>query len=97
MNLSPSLSRGLFSLQLCNHLSQGVCHATLALSSCPGHPARLLRSDNGECDELDTTSCQHGMNAPLIFPSLESNAKRAILSARAPLYRCDRKLSVSFS
>ncbi|CAG8076219.1 unnamed protein product [Penicillium salamii] len=31
----------------------------------------------------------------LIFPSLEKNARRAnALSARAPLYRCDRMLSI---
>ncbi|KAJ5862973.1 hypothetical protein N7455_007041 [Penicillium solitum] len=87
----------------------------------------LFEAIAGECDELDTTSCQHAMNgdalmntivsdpvvknlvqvvsladsdrttAPLIVPSLESNAKRPILSARAPLYRCDRKLSVPSS
>ncbi|CAG8230828.1 unnamed protein product [Penicillium salamii] len=43
----------------------------------------------GDCIDED--------DSPLIFPSLESNAKRAILSAQAPLYRCDRKLSVPSS
>ncbi|CAG7935969.1 unnamed protein product [Penicillium salamii] len=44
---------------------------------------------NGDCIDED--------NSPLIFPSLESNAKRAILSAQAPLYCCDCKLSVPSS
>ncbi|CAG7937300.1 unnamed protein product [Penicillium salamii] len=44
---------------------------------------------NGDCIDED--------NSPLIVPSLESHSKRAILSARAPLYRCDRKLSVPSS
>ncbi|CAG8084221.1 unnamed protein product, partial [Penicillium salamii] len=65
----------------------------------------LFEAIAGECEELETTSYQHAMNgdcidgdnSPLIFPSLESNAKRAILSAQAPLYRCDRKLSVPSS
>ncbi|KZN87735.1 hypothetical protein EN45_062960 [Penicillium chrysogenum] len=54
----------------------------------------------GECDELDTTSYQHGMNGDCIaednwgtamFPLLESKRASA-LSARAPRYRCDPML-----
>ncbi|KZN87676.1 hypothetical protein EN45_062370 [Penicillium chrysogenum] len=54
----------------------------------------------GECDKLDTTSYQHGMNGDCIaeddwgtvmFPLLESKRASA-LSAGAPRYRCDPML-----
>ncbi|KAJ5041394.1 hypothetical protein NUH16_011170 [Penicillium rubens] len=54
----------------------------------------------GECDELDTTSYQHGINGDgvaednwgtVMFPLLESKGASA-LSARAPRYRCDPML-----
>ncbi|CAG8272995.1 unnamed protein product [Penicillium salamii] len=83
-----------------------VHHAPLTLRSWPVHPAWLFRSDSQRLRRTDTTSCQHGVNGDcidkenckgsLIFPSLESNAKRAsVLSARAPRYRRDLMLSIT--
>ncbi|CAG8008588.1 unnamed protein product [Penicillium salamii] len=93
----------------------GVCFVThLWLSGVARCTQRaFFEATTGECDKLDATSCQYGMNGDALmntfrtfyepheqrhlFPSLESNAKLAILSARAPLYRCDRQLSVPSS
>ncbi|CAG8070589.1 unnamed protein product [Penicillium salamii] len=89
MNLSPSPSRGLIPLRLYNFLSQLLCHAPLALRSCPVHPAQLIRSDSRRVRRSGYSIMSNGMNgdcidednSPLLFPSLESNAKRDILSA----------------
>ncbi|CRL30523.1 unnamed protein product [Penicillium camemberti] len=67
-------------------------HAPLALGIYPVYPARLIRSDSCGVRRTGYNIMSNGMNGDcidrdncnaLIFPSLASNAKRAILSAQA--------------
>ncbi|CAG7935558.1 unnamed protein product [Penicillium salamii] len=89
MNPAPSSSRGLFSLQLCNHPLKVVHHTPLCTQG------GLFEATAGECDELDTTSCQHGTNGDCIDEDISNYEQDALIfSVRAPLYRCDRILSI---
>ncbi|CAG8947826.1 unnamed protein product [Penicillium salamii] len=78
-----------------------VRHAPFALRSCSVHPRRLIRSDSRRVRRTGYNIMSNGMDSDCFdednFPSLESNAMRVKLSARAPLYRSDRKLSAPSS
>ncbi|CAG8107166.1 unnamed protein product, partial [Penicillium nalgiovense] len=81
------------------------CHRWVRRAPLGSEVARYIRRGffevtAGECDELNTTSYQHGMNGDCItednwgtamFPLLESKRASA-LSARALRYRCDPML-----